>query len=473
MNLDDLYIFAKQYGFVYPSGEIYGGIAGFYDFGPLGSILVKNLKDLFWKHFVDFIEYIIPIDGSIITNPKVWDASGHTKKFNDPVLVCNNCGYRTRADTYIEEKYRVNPANLKEYLKEQKIECPNCKHQLELNESFNLMFKTTVGTEDSVFLRPETAQIIFINFKQVYNSLRIDLPFGIAQIGKSFRNEISPRDFLFRLREFEQFEIEFFINPEDLNNCPYYDAIKEKQLFVLTREDQENQKQEKLLKIKELKNKATEWHLYWLYSFHDFFTKYGIKPEHLRLREHLKSELAHYASSCFDIEYKFPFGWKEIHGCANRTDFDLTQHQKYSKTKMEVQDKKTHKRFIPHVIEPSQGIERAVMAFLFEGLENNNSKDNLKLDLDIELVPYQIAILPMYNNENFMKKSKELFDHFKTKFRTIITQQGSLLKRIEYHNTIGTYNQIIIDFQTLEDGSVVIKNKENKKFLRTNNYNLF
>ncbi len=462
MNLEELYSYAKKYGFVFPSAEIYGGFSGFYDFGPLGVELKRNIENLLWKRFVTEKNFVVGIDGSIITNPQIWNASGHTQNFSDPVLVCGKCGSRFKADSFVEEVAKAPVDDIAEFVNSHKLKCPNCGSELKFSGRTNLMFETIAGTKDKTYLRPETAQLIFVNFKQVINSYKINLPFGIAQLGKSFRNEISPRDFLFRLREFNQFEIEFFVDPEEANNCPYFDKIKEKTIPILMEKDQLKGNPAREVKLKDLLNKATKWHLYWLWEFYQFFTDLGISPENLRIREHLKDELAHYAKTCFDIEYKFPFGWKEIHGCAYRSDFDLKQHQTYSKTKMDVFDQKRNKHYIPHVIEPSQGIERAFLATMFEALKDD------KLRLSKQLAPLKAAILPVFNKEPFMEKANFLFKELTIRgYSTMIDVRGPFVKRYDYHNKIGTYLTLTLDYQTLDDDSFVIKLRDADNFVRT------
>ncbi|MDN5327553.1 MAG: glycyl-tRNA synthetase [Candidatus Woesearchaeota archaeon] len=466
MNLEELYSYAKKFGFVFPSAEIYGGFSGFYDFGPLGVELKRNIESLLWKRFVTQKNFVVGIDGSIITHPEVWNASGHTKNFSDPVLKCEKCGARFKADSFIEDLNNGPVEDITEFVNSHDLKCPNCGGSLKFTGRANLMFETVVGTKDKSYLRPETAQLIFINFKQVLNSFKINVPFGIAQLGKSFRNEISPRDFLFRLREFNQFEIEFFVDPEEANNCPYFDGIKDKSIQILTREAQKEGGKAKTVKLKDLQDRATKWHLYWLWEFYSFFVELGIKPENLRLREHLEDELAHYAKACFDIEYKFPFGWKEIHGCAYRSDFDLKQHQSFSKTKMEVFDQAKNKRYIPHVIEPSQGIERAFLAFMFEAIEDD------RLKLSKELSPIKVAILPVFNREPFLEIADKLFKEITNKgYSSMIDVRGPFVKRYDYHNKIGTYLTLTLDYQSLEDGSFVIRLRDKDEFIRTKDIN--
>ncbi len=470
MNIEELASFCRKRGFVYPTSSIYGGLKGFYDFGPLGTELKNNIKNLLWQKFVREKSNVIGLDGSIITNPMVWKASGHVDNFNDFLLECVNCKSLIRADTFLEDKYGIkfnDEDKIKVFLKENEVRCPNCGSRLEFKGSFNLMFKTEIGAGKNKiesYLRPETAQLIFINFKEIINSYKLKLPFGIAQLGKAFRNEISPRNFLFRMREFEQFEIEFFVDPKRINECEEFEEIKDEELLVFTREDQIKGKKEKIMKLKDLIAKGNKWQLYWLYQFYKFFIDLGISKEHLRIREHLKDELAHYANSCFDIEYKFPFGWKEVHGNADRGIFDLSQHKNYSKQNIEIYDSESKEKIIPYVAsEPSQGIERAFLMFLFEAYEKGN--DRIVLRLHKDLAPYQIAVLPLFNKPEFVIKAKEIFEVLNKNYRVMLDSSGSLLKRIKYHEEIGTYLIVILDYDTLEENTVVIKYRD-KNFLK-------
>ncbi|MHA1785653.1 MAG: glycine--tRNA ligase, partial [Candidatus Helarchaeota archaeon] len=397
-------------GIVFPSGEIYGGLAGFFDFGPLGVELKENIKQDMWNRFVKRRMDVVGIDGSIITNPKTWKASGHVDRFHDPLVSCGKCKKKIRLDHLLEDKLNIQVDGLsfdemEDLKKENNLQCPFCKGELSELKSFNLMFKTYVGadaTEENVaYLRPETAQLIFINFRRIQNAYRLKLPFGIAQVGKAYRNEISPRNFLFRMREFEQFEIEYFIHPEQLNECPFFDDVKDFKFQVLSAEMQEKKEPETWMTANELINKKiilTTWHCYWLVEFLKWFKDLGIKIENLRARQHLPEEKSHYSLETWDIEYKFPFGWKEIHGNANRTTFDLSQHIRYYENKLDLsddklvkskgfnavvgyQDPKTNQKIIPYVVsEPSQGIERLFLTILFEAYSEREGKRVLKIN---------------------------------------------------------------------------------------------
>ncbi|PIN78300.1 glycine--tRNA ligase, partial [Candidatus Woesearchaeota archaeon CG10_big_fil_rev_8_21_14_0_10_34_8] len=372
INIEEMAAFCKRKGFVYQSADIYGGLAGFWDFGPLGVELKNNIKQHWWKTFVKNREDVVGIDGSIITNRKVWVASGHTSCFADLMLTTKKTKQKIRADQFLEEKLGITTEGItaeevNRIVKENKLTSEDGEHFEEV-KPFNLMFETNVGpvidSKNVSYLRPETAQSIFTNFHLVFENARAKLPFGIAQVGKAFRNEISPRDFLFRSREFEQMEIEFFTHPNKFNECPYYDDVKDMKLNVLTAAMQDKNQKHKEIALSTLVDTqlASQWHVYWLGISYKWFTDLGVKKENLRLREHTKVELAHYAGACYDIEYNFPFGWKEIHGSADRTQYDLHQHGHEAAKQIAVYDEESKQKVVPYVAaEPSQGVERAFL----------------------------------------------------------------------------------------------------------------
>jgi len=335
MTIDQMASFCKKKGFVFQNSEIYGGMAGFFDYGPLGCELKQNIRNLWWKKFVHERDDMAPIDGAIITHPKVWKASGHVDGFGDILVTCTNekCQDTVRGDHLVAEALAIQADGMSvekidELIKKNKIVCPKCKSEFGDAKTFGLMFETQVGAKktssSTAYLRPETAQVIFANFRLVQEMSRMKLPFGIIQAGKAFRNEISPRNFLFRCREFEQIEIEFFLDPSKVAKCPDYDEIKDYKLNVWTSDMQGKEADHENMMISKLIDDGiikSEWHAYWLVKVLDWFVKAGVKKDNLRLREHLKDELAHYACACFDVEYKFPFGWQEIHGMADRSCF--------------------------------------------------------------------------------------------------------------------------------------------------------
>src|SRR3989338_1571446 len=472
LSIEDISVFAKKKGFVYPTAEIYGGLAGFYDFGNLGVELKNNLKNELWKEFTRR-EDVIGLDGSIITHDNVWKASGHVESFEDFILECRKCHNKFRADLLIEDKLKINVEEIKKedidtLIKKNNLKC-KCGGDFSEAKHFNLMFSTEVGPMSSYlsYLRPETAQLIFTDFKLLMENNRMKLPFGVAQIGKAFRNEISPRDFLFRIREFEMFEIEYFVDPNKLKECPYIKDVLRLKLNVLTGEMQKDKKQHKEMTIEDMLKKkiGNPWQLYWLAMFYKFYLNFGIKKENLRLREHLKEELAHYASACFDIEYNFPFGWKEIHGNADRGKFDLTQHMKYSKTDLSVYNEETKERVIPYVAsEPSQGIERAFLVFLYDAYNDDKKRGNIVLKLDPRLAPIKLAVFPLVNK--LEKQSKRIYDELKTCFNCFYDKSGSIGRRYARQDEIGTPLCCTIDFQTLKDNTVTLRERDTTNQVR-------
>jgi glycyl-tRNA synthetase len=448
-NVEEMAAYCKRRGFVYPSGEIYGGISGFFDFGSLGVEIKNNIKQEWWKSFVQNREDVVGLDGSIVTHPKVWQASGHVDCFADIVLKCSNekCKNEERADTYLEEELGVNlegikAAEINKKVAENGIKCPKCKSPFQEANDFNLMFETQVGPSrekgNTSYLRPETAQLIFANFKLVMDNNRAKLPFGIAQIGKAFRNEISPRDFLFRSREFEQMEMEFFVHPDKINDCDPFGQVKDVKVNMLTAYAQEKDKEQGVMNIDIISEKLTsKWHAYWLGVMYKWFLDLGIKEENLRIREHKKQELAHYAGACFDIEYKFPFGWKEIHGNADRTTFDMNQHIKVSKKEIMVYDEESKQKVIPYVAaEPSQGVERAMLAFMFDAYEYNKERENVVLKLNSKLAPVKVAVFPLVNK--LKDEARKIFDLLKNDFVCQFDTSGSIGKRYARQDEVGT-----------------------------------
>jgi len=415
----------------------------------LGVEFKNNIKNAFWKRFVSEREEVVGIDGTIITHPKVWKASGHVDSFTDYIYRCDKCKVVMKGED------------------DKGIKCPKCKEEMKNEGVFNLMFETNVGPGKGnvSYLRPETAQIIFTNYKLVQESARQRLPFGIAQIGKAFRNEISPRDFLFRSREFEQFEIEYFVHPKKVNNCNLVKDVESMKVQILRAEDQEKEHVEVTIKEMVEKKICSAWHAYWLAEFYRFFLDFGIKKENLRLREHLKDELAHYASACFDIEYKFPFGWKEIHGNADRGQFDLSQHMKFSKTSLEYYDEESKEKVVPYVAsEPSQGIDRAFLAFIFDAYNDDKKRGNIVLKLDPRLAAVKVGVFPLVNKLN--DKAKEIFVVLKKEFNCIYDKGGSVGRRYARADEIGIPYCVTIDFDSLKDKAVTIRDRDTTQQVR-------
>ncbi len=443
LSIDEMAAFRKRKGFIVKSGEIYGGFAGFWDYLFLGSELKRNIKDSWWKFNVRDREDVEGIDGAIITHPKVWKASGHVDSFIDHIVLNKKTKEKFKVDSYEVEKYKKS----KDY---------------SIEGSFNPMFVTSVGPKGSkssiAYLRPETAQSIFVNFKAVFEGARMKLPCGIAQMGKSFRNEIAPRNFLFRSREFDQMEIEYFIKPG--MKCPY--EIPKIKILVLASGD----KKGKELDLSEAHRKKIikkDWHAYWLGQSLLWFKGLGCDLDNFRIRQHDKKELSHYSTDCWDLEYNFPFGWKELQGIADRGDFDLKQHEKFSNSKLGILDEDSNKRFLPSVVcEPSFGVERSLLVFLYEAY-SLNKKGNVILKLDPKLAPVKVAIFPLIKKREFEKISKDIFNNLKRKWNVNYDESGSVGRRYARNDEIGTPFCITIDDQTLKDKTVTIRERDSQE----------
>ena len=434
-NMEKIVGFCKERGIIFPGSEIYGGLSNTWDFGPLGVEIKNNVKEEWHKAFVQKCKYNVGLDAAILMNPEVWKASGHLSNFSDPLMDCKECNTRHRADKLIEEYMFQNGIDgvadgwsfdkMQKYIIDNNIVCPNCG-KLNYTEirKFNLMFKTFQGvTEDStseIYLRPETAQGIFVNFKNTLRSTRRKLPMGIAQIGKAFRNEITPGNFIFRTREFEQMELEFFFDPED----------------------------------------GKDWFEYWKKYCKNWLLDHNMTEENIRFRNHTKEELSHYSAGTADIEYLFPFGWGELWGVANRTNYDLTQHENSSKESMKVR-REDGTEFIPHVIEPSVGCDRVLLALLCdayneEELENGDTRIVLKLDR--RLAPYKVAVLPL--SKKLGEKADEVYAMVADKFMTTYDETASIGKRYRRQDEIGTPYCVTVDFETLEDNMVTVRDRD-------------
>jgi len=458
LSIEDLAVFCKRKGFVYSSGELYGGLAGFWDFGPLGAEMKNNLKKEWWKFHVHGREEVVGIDGSIITNPKIWKASGHVDSFVDVAVVCKKCGDKTKVD-----KFELG-----------KVKCGKCGGEFESKGEFNPMFITNVGPvkDDSVkaYLRPETAQLIFADFKLVQESSRLKLPFGIAQIGKAFRNEIAPRDFLFRSREFEQMEIEYFVNPKKKKECPYIKDVENFELNIYSEEMQLKGKEPEKMRVREALKKGIiklAWHGYWLATELKWFFDLGANPEKFRVRQHLSDEKSHYAIDTWDLEYKFPFGWRELEGIADRGDYDLSQHEKFSKKDLRMFDKEPGEKVLPEVIsEPSLGVERAFLVFLFDGY-SKNQKSEVVLKLSPKLAPVKAAIFPLVKtDEKLVKLAEEVYIDLKKEFNVVYDVSGSVGRRYARNDEIGTPFCITVDGESLKKNDVTIRNRNTTQQIR-------
>ena len=433
-TMDKIVALCKGRGFVYPGSEIYGGLANTWDYGPLGVELKNNIKKAWLKKFVQESPYNVGLDSAILMNPQTWVASGHIGGFSDPLMDCKECKTRHRADQLIESQSDANPAGwtndqMAEFIETHDIKCPNCgKKNFTSIRQFNLMFKTFQGvTEDSkaeLYLRPETAQGIFVNFNNIQRTTRKKVPFGVGQVGKSFRNEITPGNFIFRVREFEQMELEFFCKPgTDL-----------------------------------------EWFQYWRSYCKNFLLGLGINEEHLRLRDHSPEELCFYSKATTDFEYLFPFGWGELWGIADRTDYDLTQHMKTSGKSMEYFDPETNEKYIPYVIEPSLGVERLFLSIVCEAYDEEEIGDGEKSDvrtvmhLHPALAPVKAAILPL--TKKLKEPAIELYTKLAKKWNVEYDEAGQIGKRYRRQDEIGTPFCITYDFDTLEDGCVTVRDRD-------------
>ena len=471
INIEQMAAFCKQKGFVYQDSEIYGTLAGFWDFGPLGVELKNNIKANWWKRFVHDREDVVGMDGSIITNRKVWEASGHVSCFGDLMITCKKCKYKTRADQFLEDELNENYEGIEakevnRLLKDNSLICPKCKGEFQEAVDFNLMFETTVGPvkdkSNTAFLRPETAQLIFADFHLIKDSARKQLPFGIAQIGKAFRNEISPREFLFRSREFEQMEMEFFTHPDKINDCPLFDDVKKMKVNIITADDQAKQKEHKAITIEQLSKMTSKWHSYWIAEVYQWFLDMGIKPENLRIREHLAKELAHYAGACFDVEYNFPFGWKEIHGNADRQQFDMQQHIKVSGKDITIYDEETKQKVVPYVAsEPSQGVDRAFLAVMFDAYENDEKRGNIVLHFDNDLTPIKVKVFPLMNKLH--EPARKIFKLLQKDFICQYDKSGSVGRRYARADEVGVPYCVTVDFDGVETKTVTIRDRESTK----------
>ena len=407
-DMDKMLSLSKRRGFMFQSSEIYGGLGSTYDYGPLGVELKRNVKEAWWTSVVTERDDVVGLDSAILMHPKIWEASGHVENFSDPLVECKSCNRRYREDQLESTK------------------CPECNGEFGDPRRFNLMFRTFMGpvedTSHELFLRPETAQGIFVNFSNVLNSSRKKLPFGIAQIGKAFRNEITPGNFTFRTREFEQMEVEFFVKPGD----------------------------------------DEEWLNDWVTTRFQWYVKYGIREENLRLRRHDGDELAHYAKDTYDIEYRFPWGWGELEGIADRTDFDLGRHSNASGTDLTYFDEESKERYIPYVIEPSGGVDRATLAFWLDAYDEEPDGDGSRTVLHFHrhLAPISIAVLPLSRNERLTPTARHVYDTIRRTFSTQYDDAQSIGRRYRRQDEIGTPYCITVDFDSLDDHSVTIRERD-------------
>ncbi len=469
LTIEEMSVFCKRKGFVYPNSEIYGGMSGFFDYGPLGVELKNNVKAEWWKAHVHQRSDVAGIDGSIITSPKVWEASGHVANFSELMLTTKKSKTKIRADQFIEEKLKM-PADgmsadeINQLIKKNKLTYNG--EEFEELRDFNLMFETAIGPEggQKAYLRPETAQLIFTNFRLVQENARLKLPFGIAQVGKAFRNEISPRDFLFRCREFEQMELEYFVHPESINSCQYIKDFDAYSFNVLTSDMQKNRQQPEKMAVKEMlaRKLIMPWHAYWLAFEHKWLTSLGVKAENLRIRQHVPKEKSHYATDTWDLEYSFPFGWKELEGISNRGDYDLQQHIKHSGKDLSYFDEGTKSKVVPHVVaEPSLGVDRTFLVFMFDAYEHDKERENIVLHLHPKLAPIKVAVFPLVSNkEEIVKLAKEVHNELKSEFRCFYDQSGSVGRRYARMDEAGTPYCVTIDFDSLTGKDLTIRDRD-------------
>ncbi len=425
VTMDTIVSLCKRRGFVYPSAEIYGGFGSTYDYGPLGVELLRNVRNLWWKAMVQLRDDVVGLEASILGPEKVYVASGHVANFSDPLVDCKNCKRRWRLDHLEEGNYEAEYGPTKRNPKGEII-CPACGGELSEPRKFNLMFKTRVGvTEDSssvAYLRPETAQGMFINYSNIQTSTSRKLPFGIAQIGKSFRNEITPGNFVFRTREFEQMEMEFFVKP----------------------------------------GTDDDWHDYWVKERYNWYLNLGIQPERLRLRPHTKDELSFYSKATSDVEYLFPWGWGELEGIANRTNYDLTQHAEHSGKDLSYFDEENKERIVPFVIEPAAGVTRTALTFLIDAYHEEvvNNEKRVVLRFHKDIAPVKVAVLPLSKKEALSNLSKEIARKLRPRWQTMYDETQAIGKRYRRQDEIGTPYCVTVDFDSLEDNAVTIRERD-------------
>jgi len=474
-KLEEIQRICLNRGIISPTAEIYSTLSGFYDYGPVGALLKRKFVEYWREFFVKSDDNIFEIDGCTVLPERVFEASGHLKSFVDPITQCKKCKSIHRADQLIEEKTGkfVEGKSVKELtgiIKKEKIKCPKCGNPLDDVRMFNLMLKTEISPlgGQTAYLRPETAQNIFLCFQRVYRSTRSKLPMGIAQVGHSFRNEISPRHFLVRIREFGQTEIEMFIDPK--NPKSPIDKVKNKKITIFTREAQKKKKKSITITAEQAIKKRivpNEWMVYFLAKEFEFYKSLGIPADALRFRHMLPEETPHYSGGNFDLEIKFDFGWKETVGNAYRTDYDLERHMNYSKKDLTVLTDDGRK-IIPHVIEPSFGIERTIAGILLHCFVEDKKRGWNWFKFPAKIAPYTAAIFPLVNKDDLPKKAKRVHDLLKKEFDVFYDDKGSIGRRYARADEVGTPFAITIDYQTLKDETVTVRNRDSKKQIRLN-----
>ncbi|MHA2029679.1 MAG: glycine--tRNA ligase [Candidatus Kariarchaeaceae archaeon] len=471
---DEIIDVCLRRGIIFPSAEIYGGTAGFYEFGPVGSAIHHNLINLWRDMFISSEDNVYEISGSLILPEKVFAASGHLDSFNDPLTQCNKCKSMYRVDHLILEQLDrsvegLSITELNDILINEDIKCPNCKGDLSKPRDFNMMFETNIGSVGGVkgYLRPETAQNIFLNFRRISHSMRAKLPFGIAQVGKAFRNEISPRNFLVRLRELEQMEIEMFVDPDDLNNHPSWDEIEEIEVNLLSEEAQENETGPEIMTINDGMEKGiilNQYLAYYIAKEAEFVEALGIPKGQYWFRELLTHERAHYSAANYDLEIKFPFGIVECIGLAYRTDYDLTKHQEHSKTKMHIDQ--DGKKVIPHVIEPSLGVDRLIYASLLSAYQKEG-RDWTWFNFVNALAPWEVVVAPLMKKDGLAEAAKQIFWELKDLGVDVLyDQSGAIGRRYARADEIGIPLVITFDYDSFEKDTVTIRERNSMEQIR-------
>jgi len=469
--IDEIIKLAKRRGFIWPSSEIYGGLSGFFDYGPLGLMLKRKIENFWREFFVKSEENVFEIETSLVMPEKVWEASGHLKSFIDPITQCTRCNAFYRADSLVQEKTKKfvegsKPEELTKLIEENGIRCPKCNGKLGEVKVFNLMLSTSVGplTGSTTYLRPETAQGIFVNFKNLLTYVK-NLPFAVAQVGKSYRNEISPRQWLIRLREFNQMEIEMFFNPErHTANLEKFSGMK---ISILTREEQKKGREAIEISPADAVKKQVLPNSYLAYFLAKEFLWYqhlGIPAEAIRFRQMLPEETPHYSKGNFDMEIKFDFGWKEVVGNAYRSDHDLSAHMKHSGEDFSVVD--DGKKIVPHVVEPSFGVDRTIYGALLYCYREGKERGWSWFQFPPKIAPYTVAVLPLVNKDSLPEKAREIYSTLKPCFDVYYDKAGSIGKRYARADEIGTFLSVTVDYQTLEDRTVTIRSRDTTRQVR-------
>ncbi|MFT4326145.1 MAG: glycine--tRNA ligase [Candidatus Woesearchaeota archaeon] len=474
VSIDELATFCKRKGFVFPSSEIYGGMSGVFDLGHLGVEFRNKIRAHWWSTFVKQRDDMYGIEGSVLSHPNIWKASGHVDNFGDLLIQDTVTKENFRADHLVEDVLKIptdglDAKQLQELIEKHDVKSPKGNPLSEI-KVFSPMFETFVGPfhseESKSYLRPETAQIIFAQFKNMVETNRVKLPFGIAQIGKSFRNEISPRNFIFRMREFEQAEIEYFIDPAKYNSCPYIAEVLDNTVVLNTQDCQANDTDPITLTIKEALDKKVirnEWHAYFMGLAQGWFVSLGVSPENLRFRQHRVDELSHYSSDTWDLEYKFEFGFKELWGIADRSTYDLDQHIKHSGQKLSVFDEESKSHIIPRVLEPSLGFDRTFLVLISEALRFDEERKNNVLALHPKIAPVTVGIFPLVKKDGLAELAYDIYKNIRKQFDAVYDVSGSVGKRYARMDEIGTPFCVTVDFETKEDQCVTIRYRDSMK----------